>query len=220
MSYLRAFAPWIVFAVVPTNDWKWAALAALAISIIGITRHTRSGLPLDAQIIDIGSAVYFAALTALAFADPHTPLHAYTASLASGALGLIAGVSLAVGKPFTLGIAKQQTPREFWNNPLFIRTNVIITTVWTASFIIGCVVLAFIAHSSVLDRSIVQVVSFVIPMVFTVRYAAYIKAKGEAAMAAMAQNGPVGYPARDYPQRDYPARDYPSRDYPSRDYRP
>jgi hypothetical protein len=189
MSYLRAFAPWIVFAVIPASDWKWAALAALAISVIGITRQTRSGLPLDAQIIDIGSAVYFAALTALAFADPHTPLHPYTASLASGALGLIAGVSLAVRKPFTLGIAKQSIPREHWNSPLFIRANVIITAVWTASFLVGCVVLAFLAHSSALARIIVQVAAFVIPLVFTVRYAAHARAQGRA--AAMAQTGSV-----------------------------
>lgn len=208
MSYLRTFLPWIVFAVFPNKDWQWAALCALAIGVIGIMRQTRSGAQLDALVIDLGSAAYFAALTVLAFGDPNTGLHAYTASMANGALGLIAAISLAIGKPFTLGIAKQQTPREFWNNPLFIRTNVIITAVWTASFVIGCAVLASMAHSSVLDRSIVQVVSFVIPMVFTVRYAAYIKAKGEAAMAAMARSGPASYPARDYPSRDYPSRDY------------
>jgi hypothetical protein len=190
MSYLRAFAPWIAFAVIPSSDWQWAALIALAISVIGIARQTRSGLPLDAQIIDIGSAVYFAALAALALADPHTPLHPYTASLASGALGLIAGVSLAMRKPFTLGIAKQSVPREHWDSPLFIRANMIITAAWTASLIIGCVVLAFLAHSSVLARSTVQIAAFVIPLVFTVRYAARARARARARgrAAAVAEN--------------------------------
>jgi hypothetical protein len=183
MSYLRAFAPWIAFAIIPASDWRWAALVALAISVIGVSRQTRAGLPLDAQIIEIGSAVYFVALTALAFADPHTPLHAYTASMASGALGLIAGVSLAVGKPFTLGIAKQSVPREHWDSPLFIRTNMIITAVWTASLIAGCVVLALLAHSPVLTRSSVQVAAFVIPLVFTLRYVARARERGRAAAA-------------------------------------
>jgi hypothetical protein len=219
MSYLRTFLPWIAFAVFPNKDWQWAALCALAICVVVISRQTRAGVHLDALVIEIGSAAYFAALSVLAFGDPHTSLHAYTASMANGALGLIALISLAVGKPFTLGIAKQQTPREFWNNPVFIRTNVIITAVWTVSFIIGCAVLAFIAHSSELDRSIVQVVSFVIPMTFTVRYAAYVKAKSEAAIAAMAQNGPAGYPAAPgYPAPGRPAPGYPPRDYPPRDY--
>lgn len=179
MSYLRSFAPWIVFAVIPGSQWKWAALIALVISVAGVARQTASGLPVDAQIIEIGSAVYFAALTALAFADPRTPLHAYTACMANGALALIAGASLAVGKPFTLGIAKQTTPREFWDHPRFIRVNVIITAVWTASFLVGCVLLAFLAHGADLSRIIVQVAAFVIPMVFTVRYVAYVRAQAD-----------------------------------------
>jgi hypothetical protein len=181
MSYLRAFAPWIVFAVIPSGEWQWAALIALVIAAIGITRQARSGVPLDAQVIEIGSAAFFAALTVLAFADPHTRLHAYTASLSSGALGLIAGVSLAVRRPFTLGIAKQGIPREHWNSPLFIRTNVIITAVWTASFLMGCVILAVLAHSSPYAVGAVQVAAFVIPLVFTIRYVARARARGRAA---------------------------------------
>jgi hypothetical protein len=180
VSYVKAFAPWIAFALIPGSVWQWGALAALVISGIGITRQTRSGLPLDAQIIEIGSAAYFAALTVLAFADPHTKLHDYTAALASGALGLIGIVSLAVGKPFTLGVAKQSVPREAWDNPLFLRTNVIITAAWTASFVIGCAVLALLAHSSVALRTTVQVAAFAIPMVFTVRYVASVQARAEA----------------------------------------
>jgi hypothetical protein len=186
MTYLLAFAPWIAFAIIPSSEWRWAALIALAISVAGIIRQSRSGLPPDAQIIEIGSAVYFAALAALALADPHTALHAYAPCLASGALGLIAGVSLAVRKPFTLGIAKQSIPREHWDSPLFIRTNMIITAAWTASLLAGCVVLGFLAHSSLLARSAVQVAAFVIPLVFTVRYAARARARGQA--AAMAEH--------------------------------
>jgi hypothetical protein len=187
MSYLRAFLPWIVFAVIPASDWQWAALAAVAISVVGIAYRIRSGLPLDAQIIEIGSAVYFAALTALAFSDPHTALHPYTASLAAGALGLIAGVSLAIGKPFTLGIAKQDIPREYWDSPLFIRTNVVITAVWTASFAVGGVALAFLAHSSAFARVAVQLAAFAVPLVFTLRYVARARARARA--ASMAETG-------------------------------
>jgi hypothetical protein len=185
VSYLRSFAPWIVFAVIPSSDWKWAALFALAISLASVIVQVRAGLPADAQIIEIGSAVYFAALTALAFADPKTPLHPYVACMASGALGLIACVSLAIGKPFTLGIAKQSTPRELWDRPGFYRVNVTITSVWAASFVVGCVILGLLAHSSVTARSVVQVAAFVIPLVFTIRYVARARARAEAAGAAV-----------------------------------
>ena len=186
MSYLRAFLPWIVFAVIPGSQWQWAALIAVIISVVGIARQTSAGLPLDAQIIELGSAAYFAALAALAFADPHTALHSYTASLASGALGLIGLVSLAVRKPFTLGVAKQSTPRELWDHPFFIRVNVVITSVWTASFVVGCVALAVLAHSSVVARSVVQTAAFAIPLIFTLRYVAQAQAKADARARAEA----------------------------------
>ena len=184
MSYLRSFAPWIAFAVVPAGDWKWAALFALAVSLISVILQLKAGQPADALILEVGAAVYFAALAALAFADPKTPLHAYVACMASGALGLIACTSLLIGKPFTLGIAKQSVPREAWDHPLFYRVNVIITSVWAASFVAGCVILAFLAHSSSAARSVVQVAAFVIPLVFTVRYVARARERGQAAAAA------------------------------------
>ncbi|MEY9891868.1 hypothetical protein ABIA35_009369 [Catenulispora sp. MAP12-49] len=181
MAYLLAFAPWIAFAVVPGGAWAWAALIALAVSAAGVVRQTRAGLPLDAQVIAIGSAVYFAALAVLAFADPHTALHAYTPALASGALALIGIGSLALREPFTLGIAKQEMPREAWDHPEFLRVNVVITAVWTASFAAGAVALAFLAHSPAAPRVTVQVAAFVVPMVFTGRYVAAARARAAAA---------------------------------------
>jgi hypothetical protein len=182
VSYLRPFLPWIVFAAVPASAWKWAALVALAISLAGIVLQTRSGLPPDAQIIEIGSAAYFAALAALAFADPRTALHAYIASLAAGALGLIAGVSLAIRRPFTLGIAKQSTPKQYWDNPTFIRVNMVITAAWTASFLISCAALAALAHSPAPGRIAVQVAGFAVPLAFTLRYAAQARARARGAV--------------------------------------
>jgi hypothetical protein len=181
MSYLRPFLPWIVFAVIPGGAWKWAALIALAVCIAGIALQTRSGQPPGAQIIDIGSAAYFAALAALAFADPQTALHAYSASLAAGALGLIAGVSLAIRRPFTLGIARQSISREHWDNPTFIRVNMVITAAWTASFFISCAALAALAHSPAPSRIAVQVAGFVIPLAFTLRYSAQARARARGA---------------------------------------
>jgi hypothetical protein len=184
VAYLLAFSPWLAFAVIPGAEWGWGALLAFVLSVVGIVRQSRAGLPLDAQIIAIGSAAYFAGLAALAFADPHTTLHAYTAALASGALGLIGAVSLAVRKPYTLGIAKQDIPREHWDDPLFFRGNVIVTAVWTASFIVAALALAALAHSSITTRSIVQTAAFVAPMAFTVRYVGRARAQAQAAEAA------------------------------------
>ncbi|MFX0578567.1 hypothetical protein [Nocardia nepalensis] len=177
MSYLRAFAPWIVFAVIPSQYWQWAALAAFGVSVLGIAQQVRAGQRIEAMAIDIGSVVFFAALAVIAFVDPDSALHPYTPALSSGVLALIAGASLLVRVPFTLPIAKQTTPRELWDHPVFIRTSYVITSVWTASFVVGCVALTALAHSSSGGRTTVQVLAFALPVIFTIRYVAHIQAK-------------------------------------------
>ncbi|MFE9580070.1 hypothetical protein ACFYO1_27045 [Nocardia sp. NPDC006044] len=184
MSYLRTFAPWIVYAIIPAAYWQWAALIALLLSVVEVARQVRGGRTLDALMIDLGSLVFFAALTVLAFVDPNTALHPYSPALSSGVLALIALFSLAVRRPFTLGIAKQSTPEEFWDNPVFIRTAYVLTSVWAASFTIGCLVLTVLAQAGSTPRTIAQVLAFAIPVVFTIRYVAYIQSKAPAGAAA------------------------------------
>ncbi|MET8580999.1 hypothetical protein ABZX39_08925 [Streptomyces collinus] len=184
MSYLRTFLPWIVFAVIPSGDWQWGALAALVVSVGLIARERRSGAGFDALVIETGSAVFFAVLTAVAFADPHSGVHAYSAPLASGTLAVIAGISLAAGRPFTLGIAKRTTPPEVWGLKPFVRTNVVVTAVWTAAFAVTAVLLALLAHAGdahSTPATLVQIAGFAVPMVFTVRYVAHVQAKARAA---------------------------------------
>ncbi|MEU6252217.1 hypothetical protein [Streptomyces sp. NPDC047043] len=180
MSYLRTFLPWIVFAVIPSGDWQWGALAALVVAVAIIVEQKRSGAGFDALIIETGSAAYFAALAAIAFADPHSGIHAYSAALSSGVLAVIAGGSLAIGRPFTLGIAKRTTPRELWELKPFIRVNVVITAVWTAAFVLTALALAYEAHTGhghSTPATLIQIAGFAVPMVFTVRYVAHVQAK-------------------------------------------
>jgi hypothetical protein len=186
MSYLRAFAPWIAFAVIPTAEWKWAALFALVVSVFEAVRKTRAGLPPDAQVIELGTAAYFAGLTVLAFADPGTALHAYVAAMAEGALAVIALGSLAVRKPFTLGLARQSMPREAWDNPLFLRVNVIVSTVWAAAFTVAALALTALAHSSAAGRIAVQTAAFALPLAFTIRYVEHVRSRARAQEAAAA----------------------------------
>ncbi|WP_369389969.1 hypothetical protein AB5J72_21725 [Streptomyces sp. CG1] len=190
MSYLRTFLPWIVFAVIPSGDWQWGALAALVVAVALIAQQRRAGAGFDALVIEAGSAVFFAVLAAIAFADPHSGVHDYSAALSSGTLAVIAGMSLAVGRPFTLGIAKRTTAREYWTMKPFIRTNVIITAVWTGAFAVTAVVLAVLdhaRHAHTTPAVLVQIAGFAVPMVFTVRYVAHVQAKARAAAGQSAR---------------------------------
>ncbi|WP_329500556.1 hypothetical protein [Kitasatospora herbaricolor] len=180
MSYVRTFLPWIVFAVVPSAQWQWGALAGLLVAVAVIAQQRRAGVGFDAMIMETGSAVFFAALAVVAFAAPRSAAHAYSAALSSATLALIAGASLLMGKPFTLGIAKRTTPPEVWGLKPFVRVNVVITTVWTLAFVVTAGALAALAHAGQghsTTATLVQAAGFVAPMLFTVRYVATAQAK-------------------------------------------
>ncbi|WP_327284193.1 MULTISPECIES: hypothetical protein [unclassified Streptomyces] len=184
MSYVRTFLPWIVFAVLPSAQWQWGALAGLVAAVAVAAQQRLAGAGYDALIIELGSAVFFAALTVVAFTDPHSGVHDYSAALSSATLALIAGGSLLVGKPFTLGIAKRTTPREVWGLRPFVRSNVVITAVWTAAFAVTAGALTALAHAGhghSTSATLVQAAGFVVPMLFTVRYVAAVQAKARAA---------------------------------------
>ena len=58
----------------------------------------------------------------------------YGGVLSDIALALMAWGSLIAGNPFTYDYAKEDWDRAFWNDPIFIKTNQIITAVWGMIF--------------------------------------------------------------------------------------
>ncbi|MEW1862207.1 hypothetical protein AB0399_17840 [Streptomyces sp. NPDC088194] len=172
MSQLRGFLPWIVFAVVSSLAWQWAALLALALGVLSLVKDRRAGVTADAQILEFGTVAYFGALTAVAFADPHSPLRDVAGGLSSAWLALIAAVTLLVRRPFVLGIAKRHTAPEVWTTPLFRRTCTVLTGAWTIGFTLSAVatLACEAAGSGTLPRVIVQVLGFGLPAAFTRSY--------------------------------------------------
>lgn len=174
MSYLRGFAPWIVYAVVSVVGWQWGALAALAVGAASFLVDRRAGVTLDAQFLDLGSIVFFAGLAALAFADPHSPIQNYDGALSSGWLTLLAVVSMAVGHPFTEGIARRRVTADIAADPRFRRTNMVITGFWVGGFLFGAVTgtIAAALDAGTMVDILRQVLAFAIPLYLTNRYVA------------------------------------------------
>ncbi|MEU4097699.1 hypothetical protein [Streptomyces sp. NPDC026673] len=181
MGYLRSFLPWIAFAVVATEiDWRYGALAGLVLSTGLVAAERRAGRPADRMVVELSSGVFFALLATLAFAAPDSPLEPYSTALSLGWLALTAWGSLAVRRPFTLGIARTMVPSQVWENPVFLRTNVIITAVWAASFTVNAVLLA--ALLAVVPHALtaiiaVKVCGFAVPALFTMRYSRAVAAR-------------------------------------------
>lgn len=178
MNYLRGFLPWIAFAVVSTLDWRWAALVALVLAAGLMMLDRKAGVRLDAQLLDVGSISFFLALTVVAFVFPHSVLQQYDGALSGAWLALIAWGSLAVGRPFTSGIARRQTAPEIWHTPAFHRTNTVITLAWTIAFT-AIAIAAFICdavNAPFVFRAAYEVVGFGVPIWFTRRYVTAVRA--------------------------------------------
>jgi uncharacterized membrane protein len=131
LKLLMAFAPWIAFLIIAHGSLfrlKLGLVIAFALCVVmGVTRLHRG------VILWAGLCFFtFATIAVVMFENMWTVQH--MGVLASGTLAVSAGASLAIGKPFTLDYAREHTDSILWNQPEFLRTNFIITLVWTLSF--------------------------------------------------------------------------------------
>ncbi|MFB6439668.1 hypothetical protein ACFCVY_23260 [Streptomyces sp. NPDC056411] len=172
MNYLRGFVPWLVFAGVSSVGWQWGALAALAVSVVLLFVDRAGGLALGHRLLEYGTITYFAALTGLAFARPDSGLQQYGGALSMGWLALIAWVSIAVRRPFTLGIARRMAPPEVWDTWLFRHINVVLTSAWAVSFTLTAAAQAVASayELNVAFSVLIQLAGFVLPARFTAAY--------------------------------------------------
>ncbi|MFF0270246.1 hypothetical protein [Kribbella sp. NPDC004536] len=181
MNYLRSFAPWIVYAIATTQlDWRLCALIGLVIAVALVAWELSTGKGLESMVIEVSAAAFFALVSLVAFTLPDAPLHENLLALSSAWLALTAWGSLAIRQPFTLGIARTMVPQEIWDNPVFRRTNVIITMVWAISFTVEGIAAAVITAAAphvVTPIVLLRIASFVVPAVFTVRYSKYVRAR-------------------------------------------
>jgi uncharacterized membrane protein len=139
MGVFLGFVPWIVFSVVSgPSTWEWAALAALACSLILVVPEWRRTHSMS--VLEATGLVFFAVMAVLALVlDRATlaPLEDRAQLLSSVVIALVAFGSLAAGRPFTEYYARQTTPRVYWHSPDFRRINRVLTAVWGGVFVIN-----------------------------------------------------------------------------------
>lgn len=137
LGLIAAFIPWIVYWVLVGNvDIRLACLVALVIAAIQILRTILAGA--TPKVLESGTLVVFAVLTIVAFVGDDLFLDRWVQPLANGGLFLIALGSVLVGKPFALQYAREEVPPEVQDSPLFLRTTLLITWVWIATFAVMC----------------------------------------------------------------------------------
>jgi len=182
MAYLRGFIPWIVAGVVSSFDWRWGAIGGLVSGLLLLLQDRRRGVDLDALILEISTIAYFVVVGAVAVADPGSALSDHTDVVSFGWLAATAWGTLAIRRPFTLGIAKRQTPREYWDMPEFVQVNNHITSAWGAGFTFIGVSLAICGavDAPAWVGIAAHVVGLVGPAIFTKVYPARAQARLQA----------------------------------------
>jgi phytoene dehydrogenase-like protein len=126
------FVPWIAYWVLSGAGLRSTAMAtafALALAVCGW--QLRRGRP---RPIELVAALFFGANALAALLLGSSLPQTYDAVLVSGALAAMSWTTLLAGTPFTAQYAKQDWPREYWQAPLFRRTNVLLTTLWGLIF--------------------------------------------------------------------------------------
>jgi signal transduction histidine kinase len=128
-----AFAPFIAFAVLNHFVAPTAALVVAALVSFGlIGRDVFVGR--SPKILEVGTCVLFGGLALYAYLSHASwPVVGVKLAVDIGLLVIIL-FSLMVGRPFTIQYARENVPKELWDNPQFLRTNQIITLVWLAAF--------------------------------------------------------------------------------------
>jgi len=129
------FAPFIVFFALMKIATPLAGLAAaFAVSavITGLDWRRSGGV----KVLGLGSLILFGATTLYTLAAAPAWSVGGLRLVIDGGLTLISFTSQVTGRPFTLQYAKEQVPQQYWDSPVFLRTNQIITGAWTLAFAI------------------------------------------------------------------------------------
>jgi hypothetical protein len=136
MGIFLAFAPFIAFAVVDTFVGSAPALICGALIAGGLLARDWLMLGKSPKILEIGAVILFALLALFVLTGQGQWSVMGVRLRVDAGLLFIALASIAIRRPFTLQYAREQTPQETWDHPIFIRTNYIITFVWTLAFVV------------------------------------------------------------------------------------
>jgi hypothetical protein len=134
MGILLAFAPFLVFAVADRFVGPMIGLfLAAATSAVLLARDVfKAGR--TPKILEIGTFILFGGMMLYErLGHPDWSIIGVRLRVDVGLL-LIVLISMAIGRPFTLQYAREQVPQEHWSNPVFVRTNYVISAVWALAF--------------------------------------------------------------------------------------
>lgn len=184
-SVVAGMLPWIAHSVINgPGRFEEAAATSFGLSLLlfGAAHRHRDRKIKPLEVFDL---VYFGALSIMglvATGNVISWLGLWGGEMTNLALVVFAVGSIALRQPFTLAYAKERTPPEVWNSPVFLRISYRISTVWAASFCVSAV--AGLIGDAVLKDSdnfwtgwILQIGANLFAIAFTEWYPPHAKAR-------------------------------------------
>ncbi|HEY4277057.1 MAG TPA: hypothetical protein VGM91_02495 [Conexibacter sp.] len=196
---LVGLSPWIVYSLIE-GDGRLELSSGIAFGmalVIVMLGRLRGRQP---KLLEYTDTVFFAALAifvAVASDSTHAWLERWSGEVANIGLVVIALGSIVLRDPFTLAYAKEDAPRELWRNPLFLRTNYVITWAWAIAFLIEAASGFYgdlVLHSSnnIWTGWIIQTFPMIVAAQFTIWYPGRVRA-----LAAISRGEPATVPPID-----------------------
>lgn len=181
---IGGLAPWIAMSLLAgPGRFELAVGVAFAISLIVVAVGRAGGG--SWKILELCDITFFTLIGILGLLVSQSTLDAldnWSGEMSNVALTLIAFGSILFRVPFTLQYAREEAPRELWDNPAFIRTNYAISAFWGGAFLVAALAGAY--GDLILDNSnnlwtgwVIQTLALLVAIQFTEWYPKVVGAR-------------------------------------------
>jgi all-trans-retinol 13,14-reductase len=134
---LAGFIPWIIYWAFETIS-HYAVLAAFGVAILFILRRYQTERKI--MLLDSAILLFFSAHIIFTFILGNSLFINYGGLISWLVLAGTAFCSILAGYPFTSQMAKDSIPKKFWDEPLFMETNNILTGIWGIIFLADAII--------------------------------------------------------------------------------
>jgi hypothetical protein len=134
LKLLFSFAPWIAFLLIAQGSLLRLQIGLAVAAVLTIAMAV---LKLHRGAIMWVGIVFFVYACVAVFGFTHMWTIRNMGILANGSLAAGTWVAMLLGHPFTEEYAREHTDPSLWKHPAFIRTNLILTSMWGLVFSIN-----------------------------------------------------------------------------------
>jgi hypothetical protein len=127
-KFILGFLPWILFLLLPTDGWeplRRAVAICLAVSVVVAWRELLKGF-----ILQWATVAFFLGCVIAFYGFGWIWLAQHMGVVANGFLAGVIWLTVLIGKPFTLQLARADLPPERWHDAALVRSCRFIAVFW------------------------------------------------------------------------------------------